>query len=175
MSQILHSYLSGRSGRYHCGCSHIYNCHWLRRNTPPTSHTELQSSATHAAHRVHFGGSCPLGPYSSSVLRQLMCFLRLCLCALHTPSGSFSLIICWAQPRKWGRGENRAELRGWVTGCSLMWVVQFKLFFSTFRSGYSDTHLFKFCVQCCYRHCFWLLSSSADSAALEAGLDHPTC
>lgn len=106
-SHMLQSYLSSQAGRYHCGCSHIYNCPLTqKKHTSYQSHLIVLLCHMCCTYWAHSGGSCPLGPYSSRVTLQLTGFLRLCPCALHTPSASFNLAICWTQKRKQGWGEN---------------------------------------------------------------------
>lgn len=110
-SQTLQSHLSSQPGRYHCGCSHIYNCPLTQKKyTSYQPHLIMLLCHMCCTYWVHFGGSCPLGPYSSSVTLQLTGFLRLCPCALQTPSASFSLAICWA-------GVKTEEEGPWLLSC----------------------------------------------------------
>lgn len=128
------------------------------KHTSYPSHQIIIQCHMYCTYWVHFGGSCPLGPYSSSVLLQLASCLRMCLHALHIPSDNLSLATCWAQLRKQGRGENKAQPRRGGSLAALSWE-KFNVSFSLPPSGQATliAILFKFCLQCCIISAFLLL------------------
>lgn len=97
ISQMLHSYPSGRQAGTTVGVPSSTTATDLEE-THLLPVTPNYNPVPHVLHVLNpLWRQLSLGPYSSTVLlqlTQLTHFLRLCLCAFHTPSASFSLTIC---------------------------------------------------------------------------------